>query len=79
MEDDQLRLIFACCHPALGINAQVALTLRLVGGLKTAEIARGFRVPEPTMAQRLVRTKSKIRDAGEAESGAMPTLRLRFL
>ena len=60
--DDQLRLIFLCCHPALGADAQVALTLRLLGGLTTAEIARGFLVPEPTMGQRLSRAKSKIRD-----------------
>jgi RNA polymerase sigma-70 factor, ECF subfamily len=62
--DDRLRLIFTCCHPALGQAAQVALTLRLTGGLSTAEIARSFLVPEPTMAQRLVRAKGKIRDAG---------------
>jgi len=61
--DDQLRLIFACCHPALGHASQIALTLRLLGGLSTAEIARAFLVPEPTMAQRLVRAKGKIRDA----------------
>jgi RNA polymerase sigma-70 factor (ECF subfamily) len=61
--DDRLRLIFTCCHPALGRGAQVALTLRLLGGLTTAEIARAFLVPEPTMAQRLVRAKAKIRDA----------------
>ena len=64
MRDDRLRLIFTCCHPALGAGAQVALTLRLLGGLTTAEIARAFLVPEPTMAQRLVRAKGKIRDAG---------------
>ncbi len=64
MRDDRLRLIFTCCHPALGTAAQVALTLRLLGGLTTAEIARAFLVPEPTMAQRLVRAKGKIRDAG---------------
>ncbi len=64
MDDDRLRLIFTCCHPALAPAAQVALTLRLLGGLTTAEIARAFLVPEPTMAQRLVRAKSKIRDAG---------------
>jgi RNA polymerase sigma-70 factor (ECF subfamily) len=61
--DDRLRLIFTCCHPALGDAAQVALTLRLLGGLDTAEIARAFLVPEPTMAQRIVRAKGKIRDA----------------
>ncbi|MGI5284143.1 RNA polymerase sigma factor [Nonomuraea polychroma] len=61
--DDRLGLIFTCCHPALAPHAQVALTLRLLGGLTTAEIARAFLVPEPTMAQRLVRAKSKIRDA----------------
>ena len=64
MEDDRLRLIFTCCHPALGSPAQIALTLRLLGGLTTPEIARAFLVPEPTMAQRLVRAKGKIRDAG---------------
>ena len=63
MRDDQLRLIFTCCHPALAPNVQVALTLRLLGGLTTAEIARAFLVPEATMAQRLVRAKGKIRDA----------------
>jgi RNA polymerase sigma-70 factor (ECF subfamily) len=62
--DDRLRLIFTCCHPALARGAQVALTLRLLGGLTTGEIARAFLVPEPTMAQRLVRAKGKIRDAG---------------
>ena len=62
--DDRLRLIFTCCHPALGRAAQVALTLRLLGGLSTPEIARAFLVPESTMAQRLVRAKNKIRDAG---------------
>jgi len=64
VRDDRLRLIFTCCHPALGRAAQVALTLRLLGGLSTAEIARAFLVAEPTMAQRLVRAKGKIRDAG---------------
>ncbi|MGW5668859.1 RNA polymerase sigma factor [Micromonospora sp. NPDC003776] len=64
VRDDRLRLIFTCCHPALGTAARVALTLRLLGGLSTAEIARAFLVPEPTMAQRLVRAKAKIRDAG---------------
>ena len=63
VRDERLRLIFTCCHPALGTPAQVALTLRLLGGLTTAEIARAFGVPEPTMAQRLVRAKGKIRDA----------------
>ncbi|WP_308212490.1 RNA polymerase sigma factor [Actinomadura madurae] len=62
--DERLRLIFTCCHPALGMRARVALTLRLLGGLSTAEIARAFLVPEATMAQRLVRAKAKIRDAG---------------
>jgi len=61
--DDRLRLIFTCCHPSLNREAQVALTLRTLGGLTTAEIARAFLVPEPTLAQRLVRAKSKIRDA----------------
>ena len=63
VRDDRLRLIFTCCHPALAANVQVALTLRLLGGLTTAEIARAFFVPEQTMAQRLVRAKAKIRDA----------------
>lgn len=63
VDDDTLRLIFTCCHPALARSAQVALTLRLLGGLTTAEIARAFLVPEATMAQRLVRAKAKIRDA----------------
>ncbi|MFI1496991.1 RNA polymerase sigma factor [Streptomyces platensis] len=64
VRDDRLRLIFTCCHPALAPAARVALTLRLLGGLTTAEIARAFLVTEPTMAQRLVRAKGKIRDAG---------------
>jgi RNA polymerase sigma-70 factor, ECF subfamily len=63
VRDDRLRLIFTCCHPALAVPAQVALTLRLLGGLTTAEIAAAFLVPEATMAQRLVRAKAKIRDA----------------
>ena len=62
--DDRLRLIFTCCHPALAPVARVALTLRLLGGLTTPEIARAFLVPEATMAQRIVRAKGKIRDAG---------------
>jgi RNA polymerase sigma-70 factor (ECF subfamily) len=62
-EDDQLRLIFTCCHPALSLESQVALTLRMVAGLTTREIARAFLTAEPTMAQRLVRAKHKIREA----------------
>ena len=64
--DDQLRLVFLCCHPALGADAQVALTLRLVSGLATAEIARAFLVPEATIGQRVSRAKRKIRDSGMA-------------
>ncbi|MGW5189584.1 RNA polymerase sigma factor [Kribbella sp. NPDC004138] len=64
VHDDRLRLIFTCCHPALALNVRVALTLRMLGGLSTAEIAHAFLVPEPTMAQRLVRAKAKIRAAG---------------
>ena len=64
VDDDMLRLIFTCCHPALDESARVALTLRLIGGLTTTEVARAFLVPETTMAQRLVRAKGKIRDAG---------------
>jgi RNA polymerase sigma-70 factor (ECF subfamily) len=63
VDDDQLRLIFTCCHPALAPEAQVALTLRLIGGLQTPEIARAFLTSEPTMAQRLVRAKRKIKNA----------------
>src|SRR5690349_16663189 len=62
--DERLELIFTCCHPSLSAEASVALTLRLVAGLTTAEIARAFLVPEPAMAQRLVRAKAKIRLAG---------------
>jgi RNA polymerase sigma-70 factor, ECF subfamily len=62
--DERLELVFTCCHPALALDAQVALTLRTLGGLSTEEIARAFLVPEPTMAKRLVRAKGKIRDAG---------------
>jgi RNA polymerase sigma-70 factor, ECF subfamily len=62
--DERLRLIFTCCHPALASDVRVALTLRLLGGLTTGEIARAFLVPEPTLAQRLVRAKAKIRTAG---------------
>src|SRR5215471_10027912 len=62
--DDRLRLIFTCCHPALPLEAQVALTLRTLGGLSTAEIAHALLVPEPTLGQRLVRAKRKIREAG---------------
>jgi RNA polymerase sigma-70 factor (ECF subfamily) len=64
VRDDRLRLIFTCCHPALATSVQVALTLRLLGGLTTSEIARAFLTSEATMAQRLVRAKGKIRDAG---------------
>ncbi|HEV3034458.1 MAG TPA: RNA polymerase sigma factor [Solirubrobacteraceae bacterium] len=63
-QDERLELVFTCCHPALATDVQVALTLRTLGGLSTTEIARAFLVPEPTMAQRLVRAKRKIKDAG---------------
>ena len=64
IEDERLRLVFTCCHPALAEQARVALTLRTIGGLTTTEIARAFLVPETTMAQRLVRAKRKIKAAG---------------
>ncbi len=64
LKDERLQLIFTCCHPALNLEAQVALTLRALGGLTTGEIARAFLVPEPTLSQRLVRAKRKIRVAG---------------
>src|SRR5207249_9934386 len=63
LPDDRLRLIFTCCHPSLNRESQVALTLRTLGGLTTTEIARAFLLPEATLAQRLVRAKSKIREA----------------
>ena len=77
VKDDRLRLIFTCCHPALAPSAQVALTLRLLGGLETPYIARAFLVPEATMAKRLVRAKQKIRDAEDPvpRARAMPSSR----
>jgi RNA polymerase sigma-70 factor, ECF subfamily len=63
VDDDRLRLIYTCCHPALPLDARVALTLRTVAGLTTSEIARAFLVSEPTMSKRLVRARAKIRDA----------------
>jgi RNA polymerase sigma-70 factor (ECF subfamily) len=71
--DDRFRLMFTCCHPALALEAQVALTLRTLAGLSTAEIARAFLVPEPTMSKRLVRAKQKIYLARRlAETTARP-------
>src|SRR6202012_2311100 len=90
IEDDRLRLMFTCCHPALALEARVALTLRTLAGLTTAEIARAFLVAEPTMAKRLVRAKAKIAGAGipyrvpppellaERTSGVLAVLYLLF-
>ena len=71
VEDDRLRLVFTCCHPALAMEARVALTLRLLGGLTVAEIARAFLVPETTMAQRITRAKAKIKAAQHSLPGAV--------
>ena len=69
VEDDRLRLIFTCCHPALAPEARVALTLRLLGGLTVAEIAQAFLVPETTMAQRITRAKEKIKRRAASPTG----------
>lgn len=80
VRDERLRLLFTCCHPALASQAQVALTLRLLGGLTTAEIAHAFLVPEATMAQRISRSKQRLRDASFDEPGELPSvLRVLYL